>query len=172
MFKINISDLKEVEIAFENKDYEAALEKIGEIETRVGVIGPHLLWIRGVCLDMLGDHIAALKCIRSGLAMDGTYYNLGASWDVVLSNVRSQLASIENDNVDISFFKEVHDYIIEVGAMTSGLQYALLRNYLIRNAFDEFDPMLRNGLERNPNSPELLELQQLRTPSLKLAQMS
>ena len=162
MFKVNLADLKEVETAFENKDYEAALAKIEDIETRAGVVGAHLLWVRGVCLDILGDPMAALRWLQIGLSIDPTHYNLAVSWDVVLGNIRHRLANMENDNVEISFFKDIHAYLIEVGAMTSGLQYALLRNYFIRKAYEEFDPLLRNGLERNPNSPELLELKLLR----------
>ena len=169
MFKVDMQDLIEVERAMADKDYEAVLAKIEDIETRAGKLGAHLHWVKGVCQDVLGEPVEALKTFKLGLNIDSLYHNLLASWRVTLSNMCDQLARMENEDVELNFFKELNCFLVEVGSMTSDIQYRLLRNYLVRHAYDDFDPLLRNALERNPLSLELLELQKLREVTIPLS---
>jgi tetratricopeptide (TPR) repeat protein len=170
MFKLDKQDLQTIESAMEKGEHALVLEIIADYETKLDKPGAYMLWIKGVCQDMTGEPFLALATFKEGLVADPTKYNLWVSLDITLENIRAHLKRMENDkDVEVDFFRTTQRELLKLGLMNSGIQLRLLKNYFIREAFEEFDGLLENALDLNPNSSELLELKTLRLSTGPLA---
>jgi tetratricopeptide (TPR) repeat protein len=170
MFKVDKFDLQMIEDAMSEKDYLKSLDLIEKIESRLKTTSTYLLWVKGAALDYTGYPMEALKCFKESLNIDPAFYLALNSWQFTIKNLKYSLRRMVDDpEVGVDFIKEIQSFLNEMGEYTSEFEYLLMRNFLSRKAYNEFDQLFSRGIESNPHSPDLLELQRLRGTTLSLA---
>lgn len=170
MFKVDKFDLQMIEDAMNEKDYQKSLDLIEKIEPRLQTRSTYLLWVKGAALDYTGYPMEALKCFKEALNIDPGSYLLLNSWQFTIKNMKYSLRRmVDDDDVGLDFLTDIQAFLIEIGENSSEFEYLLMKNFLSRKAFKEFDLLFFKAIEMNPNSADLLELQRLRGTTLSLA---
>ena len=121
----------------------------------------YLLWVRGICEDMLGNPFEGLLNFKRALEIDPANMPVLRSMGENLEMFRAGLLhSFENPGF-LEYVEQVHEFLTAQGEFGTTHQFLVVKNYIKYGAYQKAQNVLHGYLVNNQNDPEALALERL-----------